>query len=42
MIRRLFKKVHEILYEMENKRSKQIDNMLFEKFGQRISIEESK
>ena len=42
MVRRLFKRIHEVLYEIEDKKKKQIDKMLFERFGQRVNLEEIK
>jgi hypothetical protein len=39
-IRIFFKSMHEILYDLENKKTAEIEEMLKQLFGQRISVDE--
>jgi hypothetical protein len=39
-IRIFFKTMHEILYDLENKKTAEIEDMLKQLFGQRISVDE--
>jgi len=39
-IRGYFKRVHEILYELENKKTAEVEDLLKNVFGMRISVDE--
>ena len=39
-IRSFFKRVHEILYELENKKTAEVEELLKQVFGMRISVDE--
>lgn len=39
-IRSYFKRIHEILYELENKKTAEVEELLKQVFGMRISVDD--